>query len=92
MGVSFLLESGDKGDSAAKIHQEDEIPEMLFSDEGREFGIIAKWIDEKSFGYVTRRKGGEEYVFLIAILEQTPRLLTRASFQSTLSRALLRRF
>lgn len=61
MGVSFVLESGDKGDSAMKIREEDEIPEMVFSDKGREFGTIVKWIEEKGFGYIQRNNDGEEY-------------------------------
>ena len=64
MGVSFVLETGEKGDSAAKIREEEEIPEMFLFDEGREFGTITKWIDEKGFGYITRKKGGDEYGFL----------------------------
>lgn len=60
MGVSFVLESGDKGDSAMKIREEMEIPEMIFSDVGREFGTIVKWIEDKGFGYIQRKKGGEE--------------------------------
>ena len=60
MGVSFVLESGDKGDSAMKIREEGEIPEMVLSDEGREFGTVVKWLDAKGFGYIQRKKGGEE--------------------------------
>ena len=76
MGVSFVLECGDKGDSAMKIREEEEIPEMVLSDEGREFGTIVKWIEDKGFGYVQRKKGGEEYVdfflrFLALLNERT---------------------
>ena len=60
MGVSFVLETDEKGDSAAKIREEGEIPEMVLSDEGREFGTITKWIYEKGFGYIARKKGGDE--------------------------------
>lgn len=62
MGVSFVLETSEKGDNAMKIREEDEIPEMILSDVGREFGIIVKWIEDKGFGYIQRRTGGEEYV------------------------------
>ncbi len=63
MGVSFVLECSDKGDSAMRIREEAEIPEMVLSDEGREFGTIMKWIEDKGFGYIQRKKGGEEYVY-----------------------------
>ena len=58
--VSFTVESSDKGDSAKKVREEESVPEMVLSDEGREFGIVKKWIEERGFGYIDRRKGGEE--------------------------------
>ena len=57
--VSFIVEPGDKGDSAKKIREEESVPEMVLSDEGREFGTVKKWIEEKGFGYIDRRKGGD---------------------------------
>ena len=39
-GVSFVVKSGDKGDSAAKVREEDSVPEAVLSDEGREFGTV----------------------------------------------------
>ncbi len=62
MGVSFVLEASEKGDSATNIREEDEVPEIELSDEGREFGTITKWFEDKGFGYIQRKKGGEEYV------------------------------
>ena len=39
-GVSFVVKSGDKGDSAIKVREEESIPEVVLSDEGREFGTV----------------------------------------------------
>ena len=39
-GVSFIVKSGDKGDSATKIRQEENVPQAVLSDEGREFGNL----------------------------------------------------
>lgn len=62
MGVSFILETSEKGDNAMEIREEDDVPEMILSDVGREFGTIMKWIEDKGFGYIQRKNGGEEYV------------------------------
>ena len=73
MGVSFIIEVGDKGDSAMKICEEETIPEMVRSDEGREFGTVVKWIDEKGFGYIRRKRGGKEYVCFAVLTATTSR-------------------
>ena len=39
-GVSFIVKSGDKGDSATKVREEENVPQAVLSDEGREFGNL----------------------------------------------------
>ena len=38
--VSFILENTEKGDTAKKIREEENVPEPILSDEGREFGTV----------------------------------------------------
>ena len=38
--VSFILENTEKGDTAKKIREEESVPELILSDEGREFGTV----------------------------------------------------
>ena len=38
--VSFILENTEKGDTAKKIREEDSVPDLILSDEGREFGTV----------------------------------------------------
>ncbi|KAF6231745.1 hypothetical protein HO173_010047 [Letharia columbiana] len=58
--VSFILENTEKGDTAKKIRKEDSVPEPILSDEGREFGTVKNFNMEKGFGFIVRKKGGDD--------------------------------
>ncbi|KAL9132630.1 MAG: hypothetical protein Q9175_006194 [Cornicularia normoerica] len=76
--VSFVYEITENGGTAKKIREEDNVPNIPYSDEGRDFGTIKvsfsfidprtivltmlqSFNDEKGFGFIVARKGGEEY-------------------------------
>ncbi|CAD6586950.1 MAG: hypothetical protein ASARMPRED_002886 [Alectoria sarmentosa] len=58
--VSFILENTEKGDTAKKIREEESVPELILSDEGREFGTVKNFNVEKGFGFIVRKKGGDD--------------------------------
>lgn len=61
--VSFVYEVTEKGGTAKKIHEEDGVPPINYSDEGRDFGTIKSFNQEKGFGFIIARKDGEEVRF-----------------------------
>lgn len=62
---------------------------MELSDEGREFGTVVKWIEQKGFGYIARKINGEEYVShpprTISLILKCVSRLTNAGKQGTRS-------
>lgn len=79
--VSFVYEITEKGGTAKKIRVEDSVPDIPFSDEGRDFGTIKNFNAEKGFGFIVARKGGEEVRFFEkALNEVLPEKNTCVSF------------
>ncbi|KAL9133124.1 MAG: hypothetical protein Q9175_005695 [Cornicularia normoerica] len=58
--VSFILENTEKGDTARIVREEESVPEPILSDEGREFGTVKNFNLEKGFGFIVRKKGGDD--------------------------------
>ena len=61
--VSFLVEATEKGAAAKKIREEESVPELPISDEGRTFGTIRDFNTEKGYGFVIPRNGGDNARF-----------------------------
>ncbi|KAF6230560.1 hypothetical protein HO173_011097 [Letharia columbiana] len=79
--VSFVYEVTEKGGTAKKIREEDGVPDIPFSDEGRDFGTIKNFNAEKGFGFIVARKGGEEVRFFDkALNDVVPEKNTCVSF------------
>ena len=61
--VSFLVEATEKGAAAKKIREEESVPNLPTSDEGRTFGTIRDFNTEKGYGFVIPKKGGDNARF-----------------------------
>ena len=79
--VSFVYEIAEKGGTVKKIREENSVPDIPLSDEGRDFGTIKSFNDDRGFAFIVARKDGEEVRYFDKTLnEVTPEKNTCVSF------------
>ena len=61
--VSFIVTQTEKGGTAKSIRQEENVPDPILSDVGREFGRVKVFNTERGFGFITRDEGDEAIIY-----------------------------